>query len=199
MGRPKLLLPWGGQTIVRRLLSLLLDADVASVSILVRGDDESLLRHLQEFKNALSSNRASRLHVLTADPAPRDMRESVAELLTQVGSLAAPVTSDAWMLVPGDLVAIGPVTLNQLIDQWRRNPHGILVPTYLGQRGHPTLFGWKLLPQFERIPAGKGVNHLLSDPAIPVSQVEVEDAAVLADLDTPEDYARWQKGSPTQS
>lgn len=191
MGQSKLLLPWGGETVVRRLLKQLLDADVQSVSILVRQDDEQLQEHLDEYIAALSEEHSRRFTVYCADPPPSEMRDSVLILLGHIKQASAPSPHDAWMLLPADSVALNPETLETLLHEWRRAPRGVLVPVHSGRRGHPVLIEWELADLVSRIPRTHGINWLLSIKSTDVREFPVGDDAILADLDTPEDYRYW--------
>ncbi len=194
MGSHKLLLPWNGSTVVECLLTLLLDAGLTSVAILIRGDDLALSHRLREFRRTLSTDQSARLQVLSADVPPAEMRDSVKILLAHLQETESPAATDAWLLIPADSIAIQPETLQRLIAQWRKIPQGVLVPTTAGRRGHPSVFGWALAHEVEQIPTGRGINWLLSRPNITVRELAVDDAAVLSDLDTPEDYDSFRRG-----
>ncbi len=192
MGQPKLLLPWDGETIIRRLLTHLLDADIQSVSVLVRQDDELLRRHLDEYSAGLSEKRFRRLAIYVADPPPAEMRDSVSILLSHIERSVVPAPQDAWMLLPADSVALNTGTLETLIREWRRSPRGVLVPTHQERRGHPALFAWELAALVSQIPRTHGINWLLCGELTDIREFSVDDDAVLADLDTPEDYRHWR-------
>lgn len=191
MGRSKPLLPWGGTTVISQLLHQLLETAVDSIWVLVRGDDESLQRHLGQLQRELPVEQLPKLHIVTVDRPPAEMRDSVSLLLDHVRQAAAPELHDAWMLVPADSVALPSATLSAVIQEWRRHPEGVLVPVYQGKRGHPTLFRWELADQLEQIPRNRGVNWLLEAPTANTREFPVVDEAILADLDTPDDYRRW--------
>jgi molybdenum cofactor cytidylyltransferase len=70
----------------------------------------------------------------------------------------------------------------------------IVVPTWQGKRGHPTLIGWGHVAGIRARPAGEGLNLYLRSQ--PVVEVAVADSGVLADMDTPEDYARLVREWP---
>ena len=73
----------------------------------------------------------------------------------------------------------------------RQHPEAsILVPTFAGKRGHPTLIGWHHVPGIRTWPANEGLNAYLRQQQ--VHEVEVNTEEVLRDLDTPEDYKRLQ-------
>lgn len=193
MGSSKLLLPWRGTTVIESLLSLLLDADLAAVAVAVRADDRELRAVLDSFRGLLSAERRSRLHIVVADLPPAAMRNSVELLLNSLHRLESPAVSDAWMLIPADAVAVQPATIEQLCEAWRRDPRGVLIPTYDGERGHPTLFAWELVQELAKIPPDRGVNWLLHQPDVSIHELALADRGVLCDLDTPQDYATWSQ------
>ncbi len=192
MGQQKLLLPWDGETVIRRLLTHLLNADIQSVSILVRQGDDLLRKHLDLYSSELPADQSPRLTAYCADPPPDEMRDSVSILLSHIEHSAAPAPQDAWMLLPADSVALSMGTLEALIREWRRIPRGVLVPTHHGRRGHPALFAWELAGLISRIPQNHGINWLLGGSLTDVRECPVDDEAVLADLNTPEDYRHWR-------
>jgi molybdenum cofactor cytidylyltransferase len=77
-----------------------------------------------------------------------------------------------------------------MIADWRSSPGKIMVPVYRGRRGHPTLFPFRLATEVFRLPPDQGLNSLLKMHAAEIVQIDFDSPAVVADLDTPEDYAR---------
>jgi molybdenum cofactor cytidylyltransferase len=192
MGTSKLLLPWGTSTVIEHLLSRLLEADLASISILIRWDDAALKDRLQAFRAAQSFDRSKRWRVLHAAQPPDEMRDSVAVVMDYVTKVSFAEDADGWMLLPADTVAVSPGTLSNLLEQWQRGGQDILIPTHNGRRGHPALFAWRLASRIDGIPPGHGINWFCSQPEFRIQEFPVDDPAVLADLDTPEDYDRWR-------
>jgi molybdenum cofactor cytidylyltransferase len=192
MGTSKLLLPWNGATVIEQLLSLLLKADLATVSVSVRADDVALQGVLTLFRRRLAPNHSIRLNFVSADPAPREMRDSVELLLDQLQACESPSAGDAWMLIPADAVAVQPATIDRLIEHSRSDPRGVLIPSYAGRRGHPTVFGWELAKELAAIPPEHGINWLLHQAGVSIREVEVDDRGILCDLDTPQDYEAWR-------
>lgn len=192
MGQSKLLLPWGKTTVIEHLLNRLLEADIASISMLIREDDAALNDRLTAFRAAQSFDQSRRWRVLHAAQPPDEMCDSVALVLNYVTKVGFAEDTDGWMLVPADSVAVEPATLNSLLEQWRRGGQDILIPTHAGRRGHPALFAWSLASRIVEIPADHGINWLCTRPEYRISEFPVDDPAVLADLDTPDDYDRWR-------
>jgi molybdenum cofactor cytidylyltransferase len=63
--------------------------------------------------------------------------------------------------------------------------HSIVVPTWQGRRGHPVAFSRVLWPELATLSGDTGARSLLARH--PVTELAVDDAGVLADVDTPQD------------
>ncbi len=65
------------------------------------------------------------------------------------------------------------------------------MPYHEGRRGHPILIPWELAMRIPGLPPGVGVNALLRARPDEIEAFDAGDPGVLFDLDTPEDYRRW--------
>jgi molybdenum cofactor cytidylyltransferase len=180
MGRPKLLLPAGSSTVIARMLTILARPEISATVVVVRPDDEPL-------RAAVAACGAIPLQ---PDDAPPEMRQSVEHALRFLVEQYQPKSDDAWFLVPADHPLLDTEVIDRMISAWRASTRKILVPTYHGKRGHPTLFRFDLTSEILRLPADQGLNMLLKRQAAEIEQLEIDLPAVVADLDTPEDYAR---------
>lgn len=190
MGQPKLLLDIVGQTVISRVLSALRQAGVPRTLVVVRSDDEALIREVRE----------SGGEVVTPAVAPEEMRQSVEYALQHVRHTKATFGAFAgWMLVPADHPTLHPEVIQRLIAAWSDHPQLIAVPVHAGQRGHPTLFPWSMVEDVFSLPADQGLNCLLRMKPESVLEVEVPDSRVLDDLDTPEDLLRLREGFARES
>ncbi len=177
MGRPKLLLPIDERLVIHRVIDAIVQAGVTDIWVLVRDNHPDLKAEL----TGASAN------VITSAPTP-GMRESTELLLREIQSRRQPTFHDAWLLCPADHPTLDSRVIRSLIEHRGRHPRGIWVPTWRGRRGHPVLFSWDLAREVPSIPVDRGLNHLLSEFAGDVHEVEVETGEVLRDLDTPDDY-----------
>ena len=101
-----------------------------------------------------------------------------------------PETEDCWLLVPADHPSLDPEVVRQLIQARTANPNcSLVIPTFQGKRGHPTLFTWKHVANIRAFSPGLGLNAYLRHWAVETLEVHVA-ADVSCDLDTPEDYER---------
>lgn len=179
MGRPKLLLPLGSTTVIGRLLEVLSAADIEAF-VLARSDDEAL---------RAEATRCGAVVVQPESPPP-EMRISVEHLLQAIEKQHSPQADDGWLLIPADHPLLAPSTLRQLVHAWRESPTQIVLPSFGGRRGHPTLLPWSLAADVQALPADVGINHLVRQHPERVSEVAVDDPMVLFDIDTPADYER---------
>lgn len=69
-------------------------------------------------------------------------------------------------------------------------PDRIVQPSHQGKRGHPVLFGRDFWPQLAALGGDAGARAVLQHNAEALHIVELNDAGVLQDIDTPADLAR---------
>jgi molybdenum cofactor cytidylyltransferase len=114
------------------------------------------------------------------------------------GLAALPDDVDGALVCLGDMPLISGRHLDRLIAAF--NPlegRAIIVPTRHGKRGNPVLWGKRFFPEMAQIAGDVGARHLIGDHAELVAEVEMDDDAILVDIDTPEALAALQaKGKP---
>src|SRR5438552_3260556 len=194
MGRDKALLPWGsphpsnttkgGAPSPLVASGTLLSAAIHALSqfcemvIVVGGNNEQTLRPV------VYSGGAS----LVRNPIPE---------LGQFSSLQTGLRGllnrgrDSAMITLVDRPPPGPGTLHSLLETFSGRPHGVwaVVPEYQGNHGHPILIGREMMEAFLRAPASanaRGIEHANQQR---IAYVPVDDPLVIANVDTPEDYA----------
>ena len=179
MGRPKLLLPFGTTTVIESLLAEIGRAQIQTVVIVLRKEDLAL------------SSVVSNLDVTVIAPEvdPPDMKTSVSIGLEWLSPRCDP--AGGWLLIPADHPLVSAATISALQAKWEPGRSQILIPTFDGKRGHPTVFSWDLAREIPRIPADRGLNWLVREFPHRIREVPVPDPGVTIDLDTPEDYARY--------
>ena len=179
MGQPKLLLDWGGRTILERLVEALRRPEITDVVVVARNDDTAL---------HMAADRAG-ARVVRPPVDPPDMRASVEHGLDWVRRQWSPTVEDGWLLIPADHPLVDPAVLNELISHWQTQRAAIVLPTFEGRRGHPTLLQWELAGEVASIPENQGLNWLVRQHADRTLEVPMQTRSVLLDLDTPEEYA----------
>ena len=183
MGTSKLLLPWQGTTVIEHLIHTLTRSEITAVVIVIRPDDLALQEVVQ---------RTSALPIIP-DHEPPEMRNSIEIGLQAIRQRYSPADEDGWLLIPADHPLLERDVLDGLLARWSRGDCEALLPTLGERRGHPTLLRWSLAARIEQLPRDVGVNALLRSSPNLVTEWPTDHESVLADLDTPEDYAYWQR------
>lgn len=186
MGQPKLLLPWRGSTVIAHLVGELRAAGLSQILVIVRATDVTLAL-------AVESTGATLVRPAVDPP---EMRSSVefglqAAFGTLDKSNAAADTSSlstGWLLIPADHPIVSRSTVDALRAAWQPGARQILIPTYSGKRGHPTLFSADFAAEVPQIPSDCGLNWLVKQNSHSIREVPVTDPGVIIDLDTPDDY-----------
>lgn len=165
MGRPKAELIIGGQRLLDRAISVLHEAGCDPVIAVVRD----------------GTTAVDAAAVVNPDP-DRGMRSSLALAIERADG------ADALAVLLVDTPGVDAGAVRDVVAGWR--PGRIAVAKYGTRRGHPTVMGmadWRAALQF----AGpdEGARALLAAEADRVDEIPVTGDA--ADLDTPDDLARW--------
>jgi molybdenum cofactor cytidylyltransferase len=95
----------------------------------------------------------------------------------------------------GDMPLISGRHLDRLIAAF--NPlegRAIVVPTRRGKRGNPVLWSSRFFPEMAALAGDVGAKHLIGEHAELVAEVEMDDDAVLVDIDTPEALDALRQG-----
>jgi len=103
------------------------------------------------------------------------------------GIAALPSDLDGVIVCLGDMPLISGRHLDRLIAAF--NPlegRAIVVPTRRGKRGNPVLWSSRFFPEMAALAGDVGAKHLIGEHAELVTEVEMDDDAVLVDIDTPE-------------
>ena len=179
MGRPKLLLPLGGKTVLQRLLAALDLPAIVERFVVVRPNDAPLIE----------AAHAAGATTVIPDTEPPEMRVSIEHALRAIEERHHPDSDDGWILIPADHPTLDAAVTNQLVARWQHARPAILIPTHAGRRGHPTVFRWDLVDDVFRLPPDAGLNRLVKERASDVVELEIQEASILVDLDTAEDYA----------
>ena len=116
------------------------------------------------------------------------------------GIAALPPDLDGTLVCLGDMPLISGRHIDRLIAAF--NPlegRAIVVPTRRGKRGNPVLWSKRLFPEMAALAGDVGAKHLIGEHAEFVAEVEMDDDAILVDIDTPEALAALrQKSKPAQ-
>ena len=185
MGRPKLLLPFEGRTILERVIAALKKGGVNRVLVVAGPSAADLVPIAQ----------SAGTETLALDEDTADMRATIVYGLDWLAAHERTTVDDNLLILPGDHPLVDASVVEKLIEA-RRTSEGksIVVPTYHGKRGHPVLISWQLANDIKAIPPGHGLNALLHQNKELVLELAIGSSAVVQDMDTPEDYDRLVLG-----
>lgn len=178
MGRPKLALDVGGRSVLECVVEAVRGGGVSELLVV-------LGPHVAEL-----APRAAGAHVLILDHDTPDMRATVERGLAWLEERFAPAPSDRWLLLPADHPTLDAGVVRRLLEARLESERSIVVPTFAGKRGHPTLLDWRHVAGVCALGPGEGLNVYVRRCGAEVQEVPFESAAVLADLDTPQEYER---------
>lgn len=213
MGRSKPLLDAGGMAFVERVVGALAGGGCDPVLVVVRNPDSPEGRMVRETgarvvvnpdpsDGPISSLRAALRFLASAADAPgagggavptaaEVARNTETEATMQaVGSPggAEPVVGCAFC--PVDHPRIDAETVSLLYDAFLESDAPIVVPVYDSHRGHPVFFRSRLFPELLSEDLPEGARTVVHSHADEVLEVRVEDAGVLVDIDTRDEYRR---------
>jgi molybdenum cofactor cytidylyltransferase len=188
MGGPnKLLQDIGGEAMVARSLQAVRAAQVDDI-VVVLGHNAAQVRDIVA-KGAGSDKRIR----FVENP---NFAEGLSTSL-QAGLSVLPEKADAVLVCLADMPAVTPQQIDRLIAAF--NPieqRAICVPTFKGKRGNPILWARRFVPEMQKLAGDVGARHLIGENAETVCEVEMGDAAVLTDLDTPEALREYLGARP---
>lgn len=176
MGYPKALLPYRGRPFLEGILEACYAAGVEHRVVVLGHHADKVLENID-----LSAVTVARSKDLDAGP--------IGSVWAGLASLAS-VPADAVLVWPVDRPHIAVTTVESIVDAFRSTHQPIVVPTYQGKRGHPVLFGRAVFAELLGAPRDEGARAVVHRDAGRVAEVPVEDAAVLEDFNTPEDYKK---------
>jgi len=177
MGEPKMLLPWGGSTVLQAVLSAFRAAGIEDIMVITGAGHERLEAVIE----------GSARTIFNPDFAAGEMLSSI-----QTGLQAMDPRIEAALIALGDQPQVRPATIQKLVDARLETHCDLSVPSYELRRGHPWLVGRRHWEEILSMRPGETMRDFFRTHAREIHYVQAEDASVLADLDTPEDYHRYR-------
>lgn len=176
IGRPKSLLPTSdGTPFVAAILETMTATRVDEVRVVVGHQAEQVIDLGGLVRHVIVHHREFE----------RGMLSSV-----QAGVRALPRGTTAFLLWPVDLPLVRAETVDRLITAWEGSRPPVVVPVHHGKRGHPVLFSASLGAELLRAPEGEGARAVVHAHEKGLVEVEVDDPAILTDIDTPQAYRK---------
>ena len=175
MGTPKALLRVEGETFLARTIRTLRSGGCDPVLVVVASDTGAGAVDVAE--------RAGGRVLFNPDPGEgpiTSLRLAIRSLEGSVGGLA---------YLPVDHPMVRPETVAALLSAAREAGAALTVPTHRGKRGHPAVFGTALFAELADPALEGGARAVVHRHLESAQLIEVDDAGVVIDIDTPEAYA----------
>jgi molybdenum cofactor cytidylyltransferase len=179
MGRAKALLPTATGTLLERAVRTLRAGGCADVVVVVNGNAPAVRDAARQIADVVDATDAP-------DAVPLD------SLRLALGALAA--DTHAVVVLPVDCPLVLPGTVALLAERFSQGDVLAVVPTWRGTQGHPVLLGAGVFEDVRSRDLPEGLRTLLAERSQNVALLEVEDAGIVVDLDTPEDARRYGVG-----
>ena len=186
MGTQKLLLPFGETTVVGAVVRAAL-ASRAGRTLVVLGADRVAVQEEMETLSHVSESVDAwplrKIEFAVNENYPLGMLSSI-----QAGFKALPTDADAAVVMLGDQPFLPAKVVDAVIEAYRTSGKGIVIPVFRGRRGHPVLVDMRYRDEVLELDPADGLRRLMRTHPGDIHEVDVDDANILRDMDTPEDY-----------
>jgi len=174
MGRPKMLLPWRGTTLIEDCTRSLLAA-VDRLYVVLGADADRLRPIVEPYPVQIVLNDRY-----------RDGRA------TSIATAARAIDRTATAVLVSSVDQPRDPSIHRQVLTSRSTRHALIArAVYHGAHGHPTAFAGALLNELAAVSeAREGMKSLLRAHAGCILDVEIDDPLVLVNLNTPEEYER---------
>lgn len=178
MGEPKMLLPFGGKTIIEAVTESVVSSEVDGSLVVVGAERERIEEKIKDYGIKIVFNPGFRSGMLSS---------------VQCGFKAIPEGTRAVLVVLGDQPQTSSGIINQLIEASKKTGKGIVLPVFEGERGHPVIIDMKYREEVENLSPDIGLRGTVYSHPEDILEVEVDTASILKDIDDATDYKRELK------
>ena len=181
MGTQKMLLPLGGKTVVGHVVGRLLSSKVKGIYVVVGHQGDQVAAALGGRGVTIAHNPDYAGGMLTS---------------LRCGLKSLPHGCEAALVVLGDQPAIRGEVVDRLIETFISMDAApsagkrILIPCHQGRRGHPVLIPARFFPEILTRHDAVGLRGLMQSHPDEIVELEMNDPALLTDMDSPADYER---------
>jgi molybdenum cofactor cytidylyltransferase len=180
MGQPKMALPWGNTTVIGQVVKTLLQSGLEEIIVVTGGARDQVEQALQESPVRF---------VYNPDYGGGEMIYSLQAGLAVLGE-----DVDAALVALGDHPQMELAVVQLVLEEFAHTRAALVVPSYQMRRGHPWVISRSLWRVVLSMRPPDTLRDLLSSFDDRIHYVLVGAPTILLDLDTPEDYQRYQPG-----
>lgn len=173
MGMAKMLLPFGGKTIIETVIDSALHAKVDEIMVVTGAHESKIEGIIKPLPVKVVFNPSYKKGMLSS---------------VQAGFKALPTDAEAALILLGDQPSIQSAVIDAVVEEYKKTRKRLIVPVHAGARGHPLLIDMRYRKEIQHLDHEVGLKELLQKHPQDVHELKFEDAAVLRDLDDMEDY-----------
>jgi molybdenum cofactor cytidylyltransferase len=179
MGHPKLILPWGGTTVLWQVVSTFAAVGLEEIVVVTGGARKQIESLVAELARDFPVRP-----VFNPDFSRGGMLSSI-----KAGLKALDSSLSAALISLGDQPQVREETIRRICDAHSQSGSPLVVPSYQNRCGHPWLASASLWPTILALPESGTPRQFLDSHRGQIEYIAA-DESVLQDLDTPEDYTR---------
>ena len=175
----KLTLPIDGRPLLRHSVRTLLASRLHEVVVVLGHEADQAKPLIEDFNVTLVHNERYAEGQMTS---------------VHCGLEALSDACEGVMICLADQPLLTPEDIDTLIEAFGNRERGsVLVPTHRGRRGNPIVMAYAHRDQILLGGRNLGCKRLIERNPELVATLETDAESVVFDLDTPEDYAEWQR------
>ncbi|MCP4022117.1 MAG: NTP transferase domain-containing protein [Desulfobacteraceae bacterium] len=171
----KPLMPLGNKTIVEKSIDLFKANGIDDI-VVVTGFNAGMLAPVIEKAGAL--------------PVMNPEYESGMRFSLQKGIKNIRPQSSGFFLLPVDIPALRPATIQTMVQMFRENDQQIIMPCFEGTPGHPPLIPTRLKKNILGLTNGSTLRDVLFSHSEKIIELAVHDRGILLDADDEEGYRK---------
>ena len=182
MGRPKALLPIGGQTFIERIVAALKQAKHGKIVVILGHNASELQAKISQLPVEILINTDYKLGQLSS-------------LQLAVQRLQSEIDCDGMLVHLVDHPYLVPSLIEEMIRRFYDTKKPIIVPKFHGKRGHPVIFSRDLFAELLNAPMDQGAKAVVNAHRAETLEIETEEEGIAVDIDTPELYQQHVRGT----
>lgn len=172
-GTPKMLLPFGEETMIGRVISNLRESKAGEIVVVLGAWKDEILKIVsgynvkycinKDFKNGMLSSVICGINALSSNP-------------------------EAALILPGDYPFIKGSFIDEFTDAFIESGKGIAIPVSGGRNGHPIILVRKYFSLIQNTILPGGLRDIISLFEEDVFKYQTDNNYIHTDIDTIEDY-----------
>ena len=178
MGQPKMLLPWGGTTVLGQVIETVQRAGVDNILIVTGGARKQVEKLVASYGLQFMHNENFQ------------SGEMLSSLQTGLREARKNASTRGALIVLGDQPQVEERSVRAVVNRFVETGANLVVPSYQMRRGHPWLVARSLWEEILAMNPDESPREFLNRRAAEIEYVNLDTPSILSDLDTLEDYLK---------